>query len=93
VRTHYNFRKFLSFSQQKLRTFSSEEFPCLQNVRNGQTLSLDCGRLIWTAHKQDAIFIYMQTIGRILKANLSWSPTWAKFCQLFASFIRDSTSA
>jgi len=22
--------------------------------------------------------------GRILKANLSWSPTWAKFCQLIA---------
>jgi len=23
--------------------------------------------------------------GRILKANLSWSPTWAKFCQLVAN--------
>jgi len=22
---------------------------------------------------------------RILKANLSWSPTWAKFCQLITS--------
>jgi len=22
---------------------------------------------------------------RILKSNLSWSPTWAKFCQLVAS--------
>jgi len=26
-----------------------------------------------------------QTYGRILKANLSWSPTWAIFCQLIAS--------
>jgi len=25
------------------------------------------------------------TKGRILKANLSWSPTRAKFCQLIAS--------
>jgi len=24
---------------------------------------------------------------RILTANLSWSPTWAKFCQLIASLF------
>jgi len=27
----------------------------------------------------------MKFIARILKANLSWSPTWAKLCQLIAS--------
>jgi len=33
-----------------------------------------------------------QIISRILKANLNWSPTWAKFRQLIVSFIRCSTS-
>jgi len=23
--------------------------------------------------------------GQIIKSNLSWSPTWAKFCELIAS--------
>jgi len=23
----------------------------------------------------------LNTYGRILKANLSWSPTWAKYCR------------
>jgi len=29
--------------------------------------------------------IIKKQFGRILKANLSWSPTRAKFCQLIAS--------
>jgi len=33
----------------------------------------------------------MRTDGRILKANLSWSPTRAKFYQLIANLSRAST--
>jgi len=27
----------------------------------------------------------LSAVSRILKTNLSWSPTWAKFCQLIIS--------
>jgi len=34
----------------------------------------------------------IKTLGRIIKANLSWSRTRAKFCQLKCKFIYDSYS-
>jgi len=31
--------------------------------------------------------IFKHTVGRIIKASLSWNRTWAKFCQLIASLF------
>jgi len=43
--------------------------------------------------KKKQIFIQIRVVvfyvinSRILKANLSWSPTWTKFCRLIASLL------
>jgi len=39
-------------------------------------------RYFKSAYVSGILQIIYKFIGRILKVNLSWSPTWAKFCQL-----------
>jgi len=78
--------------------------PDKKYLKNLRRATVQCTMWAWLLSYIDQINLvffvgvracFVETICRILKANLSWSPNWAKFCQFIANFlllsIKDTT--